>query len=74
MGQQELSDTELRKSVELDPHSREYPDLHVPLISRSVPDDGSLMSVRRLGLLGLIILAFVAAFRLSLRAPTRRNY
>jgi tetratricopeptide (TPR) repeat protein len=71
LGQDELSEANYRKSVELDPYSPDYPPLHVPLIYPCVSDTPTLEIISRLGLVGIIILALVVIFKLTLPAPKK---
>ncbi|MGD9037811.1 MAG: tetratricopeptide repeat protein [Syntrophobacterales bacterium] len=73
LGQNELYKADLRKSVELDPYSPDYPPLHVPLMLRYSVNTAPLKTVSWLGLLGIIILTFVLIFRVTLRAPEKRD-
>ena len=73
LGQNELYKADLRKSVELDPYSPDYPPLHVPLMLRYSVNTASLKTVSCLGLLGIIILTFVLIFKVTLRAPEKRD-
>lgn len=73
LGQNELYNADFRKSVELDPYSPDYPPLHVPLMQRYSVNTASLKTVSWLGLLGIIILTFVLIFKLTLRAPEKRD-
>jgi len=73
LGQDELSDANFRKSVELDPYSPDYPPLHVPLIDPCISDTPTLKIISRLGLVGIIILAFVVIFKLTLPAPQKKD-
>jgi len=71
LGQDDLSEANFRKSIELDPYSPDYPPLHVPLISPCISDTPTLKIISRLGLLGIIILAFMVIFKLTLSAPKK---
>jgi tetratricopeptide (TPR) repeat protein len=71
LGQDELSEANYRKSVELDPYSPDYPPLHVPLIYPCVSDTPTLEIISRLGLVGIIILVLVVIFKLTLPAPKK---
>ena len=73
LGQNELYKVDFRKSVELDPYSPDYPPLHVPLMLRYSVNTAGLKTVSWLGLLGIIILTFVLIFKLTLRAPEKRD-
>ena len=73
LGQNELYKADFRKSVELDPYSPDYPPLHVPLMLRYSVNTAGLKTVSWLGLLGIIILTFVLIFKLTLRAPKKRD-
>jgi tetratricopeptide (TPR) repeat protein len=73
LGQNELYEVNLRKAVELDPYSSDYPPLHVPLTLRYAVDNARLENVRWLGLVGIIVLTFVVVFQLTLRAPDKRD-
>lgn len=73
LGQNELSEVNFRKSVALDPYSPDYPPLHVPIISNDPSDNASLKAVGRMGLVGIIILAIVVIFKLTLPSPRKKN-
>jgi tetratricopeptide (TPR) repeat protein len=73
LGQNELYKADFRKSVELDPYSPDYPPLHVPLMLRYSVNTAGLKTVSWLGLLGIIILTFVLIFKLTLRAPEKKD-
>lgn len=73
LDQDELYEADLRKSIELDPYSHDYPPLHVPLMLGYSANITSSKTVRWLGLLGIIVLTFVLLFQLTLRAPTKRD-
>jgi tetratricopeptide (TPR) repeat protein len=73
LGQDELSEANFRKSVELDPYSPDYPPLHVPLIYPCISDTPTLKIISRLGLVGIIILVFVVIFKLTLTAPQKKD-
>ena len=73
MGQDKLSEANLRKSVELDPYSKDYPPLHVPLIYPCISDAATLKTISRMGLLGIIILTIVVIFKLTMPAPKKRD-
>jgi Tfp pilus assembly protein PilF len=73
LGQDELSEVNLRKSVVLDPYSPDYPPLHVPLISNDPSDTASLKAVGRMGLFGIIILVVVVILKLTLPAPQKKD-
>lgn len=69
--QDKRSEADLRNSVALDPYTPDYPPLHVPLISQNAPTNANLKAVGRLGLFGILVLAFVVVFRLSLKPPDK---
>lgn len=71
LGQNELSQSDYSKAVELDPYSPDYPPLHVPLISHNYGDRAGLKSVGRTGLLIIFLLTIVVIFRLTLGAPKK---
>lgn len=74
LGQNERYETTYAKRVELDPYSPDYPPLNVPLILKSyTPNTETLKVVRRFGLLGMIVIAFVVIFKLRLRAPRKKE-
>lgn len=73
LDQDKLSEINFRKSVALDPYSPDYPPLHVPLISNDPSDTASLKAVGRIGLVGVIILAVVLIFKLTLPAPRKKD-
>lgn len=73
LGHYELSEANFQKSVALDPYSPDYPPLHVPLISNDPSDTASLKAVGRMGLFGIIVLAIVVIFKLTLPYPRKRD-
>ncbi|OEU62912.1 MAG: hypothetical protein BBJ57_00315 [Desulfobacterales bacterium PC51MH44] len=73
LGQDELSEANFRKSIELDPYSQDYPPLHVPLIYPCISDTATLKTISRLGLLGIIIVAFAVILKLTLPAPKEKD-
>lgn len=73
LGRDELSEANFRKSVALDPYSSGYPPLHVPIISNDPSETASLKSVGRMGLVGIIIIAIVVIFKLTLPYPRKKR-
>ena len=73
LDQDKLSEINFRKSVVLDPYSSDYPPLHVPIISNDPSDAASLKAVGRMGLVGIIILAIVVIFKLTLPSPRKKD-
>jgi tetratricopeptide (TPR) repeat protein len=73
LGQNDLSEVNFRKSVELDPYLADFPPLHVPLIYPGFGNTSSPEPVGRLGLFGIIILIFALIFKLALPAPKKRD-
>jgi tetratricopeptide (TPR) repeat protein len=73
LGRNELSEANFQKSVALDPYSSDYPPLHVPIISNDPSDTASLKAVGRMGLVGIIILAMVVIFKLTLPSPRKKD-
>lgn len=73
LGQDELSEANFRKSVELDPYSPDYPPLHVPLIDTCISDTSTLKTISRMGLVGIIVLVFVVIFKLTLPPPQKKD-
>jgi tetratricopeptide (TPR) repeat protein len=73
LGQDELSEANFRRSVELDPYSPDYPPLHVPLICPCISDTTTLKIISRLGLVGIIVLVFAVIFKLTLPAPRKKD-
>ncbi len=73
LGQNELSETNFRKSIEIDPYTPDYPPLHVPLLDPCISDTSTLKTISRLGLLGLIVVIFIVIFKLTLPAPKKRD-
>jgi tetratricopeptide (TPR) repeat protein len=73
LGQNDLSELNFRKSVELDPYLSDFPPLHVPLMHPGFGNTSSPEPVGRLGLIGIIILAVVVIFKLTLPAPKKRD-
>lgn len=71
--QNELSETNFRKAIELDPYVADFPPLHVPLLHPGFGTTSSPKPVGRMGLLGIIILLFVVIFKLTLPAPNKRD-
>ncbi len=73
MGQNELSEANFRKSIELDPYVSDFPPLHVPLIHPGFGNTSSPKPVGRMGFFGIIILLFVVIFKMTLPAPEKRD-
>jgi tetratricopeptide (TPR) repeat protein len=73
LDQDKLSEINFRKSVVLDPYSSDYPPLHVPIISNDPSDTANLKAVGRMGLVGIIILAIVVIFKLTLPSPRKKD-
>ena len=74
LGQNELYESAYAQSVEVDPYAPDYPPLNVPLILKSyIPNTKTLKTVRRLGLLGIIVIAFAVIFQLAIRAPRKKD-
>lgn len=74
LGQNALYEAAYAKSVAADPYSPDYPPLNVPLILKSyIPNTKTLKAVQRLGLLGIIVVAFAVIFRLAIRAPKKKE-
>lgn len=73
LGQNDLSEMNFRKSVELDPYLADFPPLHVPLIYPGFGNTSSPEPIGRLGLFGIIILIFALIFKLALPAPKKRD-
>jgi len=73
LGKNELYKADFRESVKLDPYAPDYPPLHVPLLPGYSVNTIGLMNVSWLGLLGIIIITFVLIFKLTLRAPEKRD-
>jgi len=72
LGQNERYEAAYSNRVKLDPYSPDYPPLNVPLILKSyTPNAETLKVVSRLGLLGMIVIAFAVIFKLKLRAPKK---
>ncbi len=64
LGHEEQSDADFDKSIELDPRY---------VLIRYLTGGTSLEGVRRMGLMGIIVLCFVGIFQLSLRAPRKKG-
>lgn len=74
LGENELYESAYAQTVEVDPYSPDYPPLNVPLILKSyTPNTKTLKIVQRLGLLGLIVIAFAVIFQLAIRAPRKKD-
>jgi len=73
LGQNELSETNFRRSIEIDPYTPDYPPLHVPLIDPCISDTSTLKTISRLGLLIVIVIIFMVIFKLTLPAPKKRD-
>ncbi|UCD90135.1 MAG: tetratricopeptide repeat protein [Desulfobacterales bacterium] len=69
LGQDELAEADFRKFYELD--QRFY--VFGFFVLRFFDDTPSLDTVSKMGLVSIIILAFVVIFRLTLRTPTKRE-
>lgn len=72
-GQNELSEVNLKKSIELNLYLADYPPQHFPLMCPYFGGTSSLKPVNRLGLFGVISLIFVVIFKFTLPAPTKKN-
>lgn len=73
LGKNELSASNFRKSVALDPYPSDYPPLHVPLIDPCISDTSTLKTISHLGLLIVIVIIFIVIFKLTLPAPQKKN-
>ncbi len=74
LGENALYESAYAQYVEVDPYSPDYPPLNVPLILKSyIPDTKTLKVVQRLGLCGLIVIAFAVIFQLEIRAPKKKG-
>ena len=71
LGQTDLSELNFRKSIELDPYLSDFPPLHVPLMHPGFGNTSSPEPIGRMGLIGIIILAVVVVFKLTLPAPKK---
>ena len=72
-GQNDLSENNFRESVELDPYIPDFPPLHVPIISPYISNTSSLKRIGSMGLLGIVIVAFVLIFKLTMPPPKKRD-
>ena len=73
LGRNDLSEVNFSNYIALDPNTENYPPLHVPLIFNYPSDSNSLKAVGRMGLIGIILLAIVAIFKLKLPAPRKKD-
>jgi len=73
LGRNDLSEVNFSKYITLDPNTENYPPLHVPLIFNYPSDSTSLKAVGRMGLIGIILLAIVAIFKLKLPPPRKKD-
>ena len=74
LGENALYESAYAQYVQVDPYSPDYPPLNVPLILKSyIPNTKTLKVVQRLGLLGIIVIAFAVIFQLALRAPRKKD-
>jgi tetratricopeptide (TPR) repeat protein len=73
LGRMDLYASDFGKAIELDPYSPDYPPLHVPLTLHYPTSTASLKTVRRAGLLFIIVLTVVVAFHLGLRPPSKKD-
>jgi tetratricopeptide (TPR) repeat protein len=74
LGQSALYESAYAQYVEADPYSPDYPPLNVPLILKSyIPNTKTLKVMQRLGLLGIIVIAFAVIFQLAIRAPKKKE-
>jgi tetratricopeptide (TPR) repeat protein len=64
LGDEEQSDADFNKSVQLDPRY---------VLIRYLAGSSNLEGVRRMGLMGIIAICFVGIFQLSMRAPKKRS-
>ena len=65
LGDEEQSDADFNKSVELDPRY---------VLIRYLASTSSLEGVRRMGLMGIIAVCFVGIFQITMRAPRKRGH
>ena len=65
LGDEEQSDADFNKSVELDPRY---------VLIRYLASTSSLEGVRRMGLMGIIAICFVGIFQITMRAPRKRSH
>jgi hypothetical protein len=72
LGRRDLYRADFLASTALDPYTPDYPPLHVPLMPGHPDANPRPQTVRRVGLVAIIVLAFVVIFRLALRAPRKR--
>ena len=73
LGKYEQYEADLREAVALDPYSSDYPPLHVPLMLRYPVDSINLKGVRCIGLVAIIVIAFLVVFRITLKAPQKTD-
>lgn len=74
LGKNDLYEAAYANYVQLDPYAPDYPPLNVPLVLKSyIPNAESVELVRRLGLYGIIIIAFALIFQVHLRAPRKKE-
>ena len=72
-GQNDLSESNFRQSIEIDPYIPDFPPLHVPIISPYISNTSNLKRIGSLGLFGIVIVAFGLIFKLTLRAPKKKD-
>jgi len=73
LGQNELSEANYKKSIEIYPYSPDFPPLNVPLLFFDTYDTAHLKSAGWFGFLSLIALSFVVLFKLTIPAPNKKD-
>lgn len=73
LDQNELSEANYLKSIELSPFTADFPPLNVPILFHDTYDTANLKSARHVGLLGIIAIAFVLIFKLAIPTPTKKE-
>jgi tetratricopeptide (TPR) repeat protein len=72
LGQIDLSEDNFRQSVKFDPYVPDFPPLHVPIINPYISNTSNLKRIGSMGLLGIVIIAFVLIFKLTLPVPKKK--
>ena len=73
LGQNELSEANYKKSIEIYPYSADFPPLNVPLLFFDTYDTENLKFAKWFGLLGIIVLTFIVVFKLAIPTPNKKN-
>lgn len=73
LGENDRSEDNFRQSIVLDPYIPDFPPLHVPIIDPYISNTSSLKRIGNMGLLGIVIVAFVLIFKLTIPVPKKKD-